>query len=116
MKTQQVKPKSKVAAARRVNVAKRTPLPAGRRPRETLDERKARANRILAILHKLYPDATCALQHKDPLQLLVATILSAQCTDTRVNIVTPELFRQYRKAADFARADPGELERQIQST
>src|SRR5438093_1424781 len=101
MKTQQAKAKSKVAAARRVNVAKRTPLPAGRRPRESAEERKSRAARILVVLHKLYPDATCALHHKDPLQLLVATILSAQCTDTRVNIVTRDLFRQYRKPADL---------------
>src|SRR5438874_3797459 len=116
MKAVQVKGKSKVAAARRANVVKRTPLPIAKRPRESLEGRKARAARILTVLHKLYPDATCALHHKDPLQLLVATILSAQCTDTRVNMVTPDVFRRYRKPADFAKADPRALERQIQST
>src|ERR1043165_470484 len=105
MKAAQVKVKSKVAQARRANIGKRTPLSAGKRPRESLDDRKTRVGRILAVLHKLYPDATCALQHTDPLKLLVATILSAQCMDTRVNMVTPDLFRQYRKAADYGGGD-----------
>jgi endonuclease-3 len=65
---------------------------------------------------KLYPDAHCALVHADPLQLLVATILSAQCTDTRVNLVTPALFARYPDAKAFATADPKELQRLIQST
>jgi endonuclease-3 len=67
-------------------------------------------------LAKLYPDAHCALHHDNPLQLLIATILSAQCTDVRVNIVTPALFARYPDARAFAEADVGELEKAIQST
>jgi endonuclease-3 len=67
-------------------------------------------------LTKLYPDAHCALEYKNPLQLLIATILSAQCTDVRVNMVTPALFARYPDAAAFANADQAELERMIQST
>jgi len=71
---------------------------------------------ILVRLQKLYPDARCSLDYADPLQLLVATILSAQCTDARVNQVTPALFRRYPAARDFAAADPGALEDAIRST
>lgn len=67
-------------------------------------------------LAKRYADAKCALDFTNPLQLLIATILSAQCTDIRVNMVTPALFAKYRKADDFADADPRELETMIQST
>jgi len=77
---------------------------------------KKRAERIVRILAKLYPDAHCALHYEDPLQLLIATILSAQCTDVRVNMVTPALFARYPNARAFAEADQGELERAIQST
>ena len=79
-------------------------------------QRKARARRILAILKKAYPAAKCSLDHKNPLQLLVATILSAQCTDERVNRTTPALFAKYRTAGDFANADIPELESLIRST
>lgn len=72
--------------------------------------------KIIARLRRAYPDARCALRHDNPLQLLVATILSAQCTDTRVNQVTPALFAKYRSAADFAAAPAGELETMIRST
>ncbi len=75
--------------------------------------------RVRAILEKLdeaYPAATCALKHENPFQLLVATILSAQCTDVRVNIVTPELFRKYPTPKDLAYANPRELEDEIRST
>jgi endonuclease-3 len=71
---------------------------------------------LLAALKKAYPDVHCALDHKNPLQLLVATILSAQCTDVRVNMVTPALFKRYKTAADFAQAAPTELETLIRST
>ena len=77
------------------------------------------ARRVAKIIQKLrrtYPDARCALRHTDPLQLLVATILSAQCTDERVNGITPALFQHYRSAADFASAPSGELEQGIRST
>src|SRR5262249_10251395 len=70
----------------------------------------------LKILAELYPDATCALHYENPLQLLIATILSAQCTDVRVNMVTPALFARFPDAHAFAEADIGELEKAIQST
>jgi endonuclease-3 len=79
-------------------------------------ERKTRARKIIALLKREYPDATCALQHQNALELVVATILSAQCTDARVNMVTPHLFAKYRTAADYAAADPRVLEKEIQST
>ncbi|HEY3280299.1 MAG TPA: endonuclease III [Gemmatimonadales bacterium] len=72
--------------------------------------------KIIARFERAYPDATCALHHTSALELVVATILSAQCTDARVNMVTPVLFAKYRTAADYAAADPRVLEREIQST
>lgn len=83
---------------------------------KTLRDRKARVNAILPILQNTYPQARCSLDHADPLQLLVATILSAQCTDERVNRVTANLFKKYRSAADFAGIGQEELEKDIQST
>jgi len=83
---------------------------------KTAAERKARVKKILAILDQMYPGVTCALHHSSPWELLVATILSAQCTDERVNMVTPALFRTYRSAADYARAKPETLEKAIHST
>src|SRR5215472_17097498 len=71
---------------------------------------------ILRRLEQLYPGVTCALSHKNPWELLVATILSAQSTDVRVNMVTPELFRKYPAVEDFARLRPEELEPDIRST
>jgi endonuclease-3 len=76
----------------------------------------ARARRILAILSRSYPDAAIALRFRTPLELLVATILSAQCTDDRVNLVTAGLFEKYRSAEDWARVDLATLEREIHST
>src|SRR6266567_4449396 len=75
-----------------------------------------RVKQIIARLQRAYPDATCALHHTSALELVVATILSAQCTDARVNLVTPALFAKYRSAADYAAADPAVFEREIQST
>lgn len=75
-----------------------------------------RCRTILRRLRVAYPDVRCALNHENPLQLLVATILSAQCTDARVNLVTPALFRKFRNAADFAAAPSAELEDLIRST
>jgi len=77
---------------------------------------KTRVRKLLERFERAYPAAQCALTHDDPLQLLVATILSAQCTDERVNQVTQSLFRKYRTAADFASADPRELESEIRPT
>ena len=79
-------------------------------------ERKARLQRILDELDRLFPKATCALHHKDAWQLLVATILSAQCTDERVNKVTPGLFAKYPRMEDFANASQDELAQDIRST
>ena len=77
---------------------------------------KSRAVKIAKLLAMEYADARCALEFSNPLQLLIATILSAQCTDVRVNMVTPVLFKKYRAAADFAAAKRGDLEKAIQST
>jgi endonuclease III len=82
----------------------------------TTDPLRRRAGRLARALAKLYPDARCPLNHQTPVQLLVATILSAQCTDARVNQVTPALFARYPDARAFAGADPRELEKYIQST
>jgi endonuclease III len=75
-----------------------------------------RITRLIALLDKEYPKATIALRYVDPLQLLVSTILSAQCTDVRVNIVTVTLFQKYKKVTDYATADVREFERYIRST
>jgi len=80
------------------------------------DQLRTHAQRIVRALKRSYPDAVCALEHHDSYQLLVATILSAQCTDARVNMVTPELFRRFPDAASLARAEPAELESLIRST
>jgi endonuclease-3 len=79
-------------------------------------EAKKHAATIIRLLRREYPDATCSLTFANPLELLVATVLSAQCTDERVNKVTKDLFRKYRSAADYARAPIAELEKDIQST
>lgn len=84
--------------------------------RETAKDKLARAKKIIAGLEKTYPDAHCELVHQNPLELLIATILSAQCTDKRVNIVTESLFKKYRSAEDFAKADTSELENDIRTT
>ena len=84
--------------------------------REAQDAKKQRARRIIAALEKAYPDAKCALEFTTPLELLVATIMAAQCTDERVNMVTSSLFEKYRSAADYAGASPKTFEREIQST
>ena len=75
-----------------------------------------KVDKILTILKKEYPDFSTALIHRNPLQLLVATILSAQCTDVRVNMVTKELFKKYKTAEDYARADIKKFEQEVRST
>lgn len=85
-------------------------------PREKETAKAERAKNIVIGLEKAYPDAHCELEHSNPLELLVATILSAQCTDKRVNLVTGELFGKYRSAADYAQAPLPELEQAIKST
>lgn len=86
------------------------------RGRESAAARAARAREIVARLKRAYPDAHCALHHRTPYELLVATILSAQCTDARVNQVTPALFARYPTPADLAKADPADVESMIRST
>jgi len=85
-------------------------------PRESSEARAARTAAIIEGLKRTYPEAHCELNYTNPLELLIATILSAQCTDKRVNMVTADLFKKYRSAADYAKASPAELEERIKST
>lgn len=106
---------------KRAKLARRTPKPIAskrpaRKPAKPARPATARVAAILAELHQLYPEAECALSHKSAWELLVATILSAQCTDDRVNKVTPNLFTRYPTIADLARAVPRDLEGVIKST
>jgi len=88
----------------------------GYRPRRYTREQRMRAARIVQRLYETYPDVQCALSHRNAFELTVATILSAQCTDERVNMVTPELFQRWPTPAALARADQTELEGVIRST
>jgi endonuclease-3 len=83
---------------------------------DKLKERRTHAAKVVRLLKKTYPEASCALIHESPLQLLIATILSAQCTDARVNMVTPALFARFPDSKAFALAETQELEKAIQST
>ena len=85
-------------------------------PRENLKEKIARAKKIVKALKAAYPDAECSLNFRNIHQLMVATILSAQCTDERVNIVTKDLFKKYRSVKDFAEVEIKQLEKDIHST
>ena len=82
-------------------------------PRESQPEKSSRMSQIIALLEAAYPDAHCELNFTSPLELLVATMLSAQCTDKQVNIVTADLFKKYRSATDYAQADPVQLQSDI---
>jgi len=84
-------------------------------PRESKRARAERTAAIVARLAELYPDSKCSLDHRDPLQLVVATVLSAQCTDAAVNRATPALFARFRTAADYAAASQEEMEEQLKS-
>jgi endonuclease III len=84
--------------------------------RESMDELKKRVREVIRRLKRVYPDAKCSLNHTNAFELLIATILSAQCTDERVNIVTADLFRKYRQPEDYLKVPPRELEKDIQST
>lgn len=81
-----------------------------------IEDRKTRTREVIKRLRKAYPDAHCALEHSNAFELLIATILSAQCTDARVNIVTADLFRKYRGPADYIAVPQSELEKDIHST
>ena len=85
-------------------------------PRETNAAKLERTQQILAVLKRVYPNAHCELNFENPLQLLIATILSAQCTDKRVNIVTAELFKKYQTAKDFAAAPLADIEESVKTT
>ena len=85
-------------------------------PRESKPRRVKRTAEIIELLRKRYPHAKCELDHSNPLELLVATILSAQCTDKRVNVVTKGLFAKYRTAEDYANAPLQTLQQEIRST
>src|SRR5688500_9948845 len=79
-------------------------------------ELKQRVRKIISLLKRAYPDAKCSLNHANAFELLIATILSAQCTDTRVNIVTEDLFRKYHKPEDYLKVSEKELQRDIRTT
>ena len=81
-----------------------------------IDELKKRVRKIIRLLKRAYPDAKCSLNHSNAFELLIATILSAQCTDARVNIVTQDLFRKYRKPDDYLKVSDKELQRDIRTT
>ena len=93
----------------------RRPAPA-KVPRESQAARKERAERVLGLLYKNYPNAVCALNHRNAFELLIATILSAQCTDARVNMVTPELFARYPTPEKMAGATQEQIEQLIKTT
>src|SRR5437867_1881548 len=84
--------------------------------RESKSQRKERTEKIIKLLKRAYPDARCALNHSNAFELLVATILSAQCTDERVNIITADLFRKYRKPEDYLKVPATELQQDIRTT
>jgi endonuclease-3 len=88
----------------------------GKAKAEATSDLKARTRKLIGLLKRAYPDAKCALNHSNAFELLVATILSAQCTDVRVNIVTADLFRKYRTPADFLKVSAKELEKDIRTT
>jgi endonuclease-3 len=110
------KPKAKLNRAK--EIAKK-PKPTKTAAKKPTGAKGTAAKRVAAILQKLdeaYPNATCELNHNNAFQLLIATILSAQCTDVRVNEVTKELFQKYKSPQDFAVANPAELEQEIRPT
>jgi endonuclease-3 len=82
----------------------------------TMEDLKARVRKVISKLKRAYPDAKCSLNHSNAFELLIATILSAQCTDARVNIVTQDLFRKYRKPEDYLKVSPTELQQDIRTT
>ena len=104
------------AALKKRHTPRPRPGPAGRRAQETSEAKRARAAEIYRRLQEIYPDAHCELDFKNAYQLIVATILSAQCTDKRVNMVTPTLFAKYPTVAHLARAKHADVEEIIKST
>src|SRR3989441_5786336 len=84
--------------------------------RETKSQKKERTEQLIKLLKRAHPDAHCALNHSNAFELLIATILSAQCTDERVNIVTADLFRKYQRPEDYLKVRDTELQQDIKST
>jgi endonuclease-3 len=115
-----ISPPKKALTVRPKKVAAKTVATSNGKPKKPVapldPKRKAQADLVVKHLRKDYPDVTCALENETPFELLIATILSAQCTDVRVNMVTPELFRRWPDAAAMARAPIKALEKVIQST
>src|SRR5215469_16124261 len=115
-----MKTKKQRIAREKIAAALRSPKPAPKKPPRPIGlGRGANPARVRAILQKLdeaYPAATCALVHENPFQLLISTILSAQCTDVRVNEVTSTLYKKYPSVEAFAHANPSELEADIRPT
>ena len=91
-------------------------MPALQSMRETKSQKKERTEQLIKLLKRAHPDAHCALNHSNAFELLIATILSAQCTDERVNIVTADLFRKYRKPSDYLKVPETELQQDIRTT
>src|SRR5437868_9939172 len=91
-------------------------MPALQSMRGTKSQKKERTEQLIKLLKRAYPDAHCALDHTNAFELLIATILSAQCTDARVNIVTADLFRKYKRPEDYLQVTQKELEQDIHST
>jgi len=91
-------------------------MPALRKMRENKSQRRERTEQIIKLLKRAHPDAHCALNHSNAFELLIATILSAQCTDERVNIVTADLFRKYRKPEDYLKVPATELQQDVRTT
>jgi endonuclease III len=115
-----ISPPKKTVAVRPGNAPTKAVAASNGKPKKPVappdPKRKAQADRVVKHLRQDYPDVTCALENETPFELLIATILSAQCTDARVNMVTPELFRRWPDAAAMARAPIKALEKVIQST
>jgi endonuclease-3 len=109
------RPRSRTADGARGDASARAGGPR-RAARAAAAPASERIGEIVRRLARRFPEAKCSLDHQNPLELLVATILSAQCTDARVNIVTRDLFRTYRSAGDYAAADPALFEQEIRST
>jgi len=110
------KPLLKTRPVPKTAVRKKTAKASSTRRPKNLEELKKRTREIIRKLKRAYPGAKCSLNHSNAFELLVATILSAQCTDERVNLVTADLFRKYRSPEDYLKVSPRELEKDIQST
>ncbi|HMD43667.1 MAG TPA: endonuclease III [Candidatus Acidoferrum sp.] len=115
-KKKAAKRKIKGEAGRKLGRKNRSASAANLKAGRPMGSDPKRVAAILAKLDEAYPDATCELKHENPFQLLISTILSAQCTDVRVNQVTQELYKKYKTPEDFAYANPAELERDIRPT